>query len=124
MDARHHRFLPSQRIRHSLDFNVAMKQGARLSIGCFLCFYIKNTHDYPRLGMMIAKKHCKLAVTRNRIKRLIRERFRHNQMQYAGMDVVILLRASSDKISEEEQSECLEKLFSQLVARCGGSALA
>lgn len=45
-----------------------------------------------RLGLVVAKKHLKRAVDRNRFKRLVRESFRSHQEQLAGLDVVVLAR--------------------------------
>ncbi len=48
-----------------------------------------------RLGLVVAKKHAKLAVQRNFIKRAIRESFRLFTAQHAfpqGLDIVVLTR--------------------------------
>ena len=79
-------------------------------------------NNYARLGMIIGKRYCRLAVDRNRIKRLIRERFRRDQAQLGSSDIVVMLRSSVEKLSDKEQSECLEKLFSQLIAQCKSPA--
>ena len=76
--------------------------------------------DYPRLGMLISKKNCRLAVDRNRIKRMIREHFRLAQHTLVGMDVVVMLRSSTEKITDQEHEPCLQKLFLQLKTLCAG----
>jgi len=48
-----------------------------------------------RLGLAIAKRHVKKAVERNRIKRLVRESFRHSREGLAGLDVVVLARSGA-----------------------------
>lgn len=48
-----------------------------------------------RLGLAIAKKHVKLAVGRNRIKRVIRDSFRHHQQLLMGLDLVVLTRTGA-----------------------------
>lgn len=45
-----------------------------------------------RLGMVVAKRHVKAAVARNRIKRFIREAFRLQQRRLAGLDIVVVVR--------------------------------
>jgi len=42
-----------------------------------------------------AKKRFKLAVTRNKVKRYLREQFRLNQARLSGLDIVIIPRAQS-----------------------------
>jgi ribonuclease P protein component len=54
---------------------------------------VENHLSFPRLGLVIAKKHIATAVHRNRVKRLLRESFRQNQHLLAGLDIVILARS-------------------------------
>jgi ribonuclease P protein component len=55
-----------------------------------------NGLDYPRLGLIVPKKIIAKAVGRNRIKRLIREAFRLNQSELAGLDVVARIRSKPE----------------------------
>jgi len=43
-----------------------------------------------RLGLAISKKHCRKATARNRIKRIVRESFRHHQAGLGNIDVVVI----------------------------------
>ena len=43
-----------------------------------------------RLGLAVSKKNCRAATGRNRIKRIVRESFRLNQAELAGLDVVVI----------------------------------
>lgn len=52
-----------------------------------------NGLDYARLGLIVPKKIIATAAGRNRIKRLLREGFRLNQVELAGLDVVARLKA-------------------------------
>lgn len=59
----------------------------------FLQVFAKpNDLAHPRLGLVIARKIERLAVNRNRIKRELREAFRAQQGQLAGLDLVLRLR--------------------------------
>ena len=107
-------FLLQQHIRERIVFDALLKRGTRLSNRCFVFCYMPTSLDYPRLGMIIAKRHCALAVHRHRIKRQIRERFRLNQHALFGTDLVVLLRSSVKNVEEHEQNECLENLFLKL----------
>ncbi len=66
---------------------------------------------------MIAKKNIRLAVQRNRSKRLIRESFRHHQDLLSGLDIVILARKGLDKLDNAAIVQLLEKLWQDLVRR-------
>ncbi len=56
-----------------------------------------NGLDYSRLGMIVPKKVIPHAVSRNRVKRLIRESFRLKQSELAGLDVVARIRSISEE---------------------------
>ena len=50
----------------------------------------ENGLKQARLGLAISKKNVSRAVSRNQIKRAIRESFRHNKTLLKGMDVVVI----------------------------------
>lgn len=115
-------FLSKHHIRKAAEFNVVIQRGKRLTLSCLAFYFLKNDRDYPRLGMIVNKRNCPLAVNRNRIKRVIREHFRLTQQDSMGFDLVLMLRSSVEKISDQELRSCLEKLFSQFKTLCDGHA--
>lgn len=56
-----------------------------------------NELGISRLGMIVPKKVIRTAVGRNRIKRLLREWFRLNQADIAGLDVIARLKTRGDE---------------------------
>lgn len=73
----------------------------------------KNHQNHPRLGLVIAKKNVRLAVQRNRIKRIIRESFRLYQHQLEPIDVIVLARRGIDQLD----SGALHNMLSELLQR-------
>jgi len=67
----------------------------------------KNKYNYSRLGLIIAKKNVKLAVKRNRIKRIVRESFR-NQNLIKNLDVIFLVKKGIGELSNQELRDQLE----------------
>jgi len=51
-----------------------------------------NQLQHPRLGLAISRKVARTAVARNRIKRVIRESYRHWQTSLGTLDIVVLGR--------------------------------
>jgi ribonuclease P protein component len=80
----------------------------------------KNNLDHPRIGMAIPKKHIKHAVGRNRIRRIVREQFRHQQYQLPAIDIVVIAKAGIADLSNQEINKILDKLWRKLVQRCNG----
>ncbi|OUM31759.1 ribonuclease P protein component [Pseudomonas putida] len=74
----------------------------------------ENGLDHPRLGLVIGKKSVKLAVQRNRLKRLMRDSFRLSQQLLAGLDIVIVARKGLGEIENPELHQHFGKLWKRL----------
>ncbi len=83
-----------------------------------------NSLDYPRLGLIVAKKNVRLAVDRNRIKRLIRESFRQHNQHLPKIDLVILVRRASSELPNQVLFEQLEGLWKKIARKFNPDALA
>lgn len=88
-----HRFSKTQRLLNAQDYSrVFEKADARASHRHMLLLARRSEGSQSRLGLVIAKKHIKLAVQRNRIKRLAREFFRNLHPTDYPIDVILLAR--------------------------------
>ena len=75
---------------------------------------LKETAQNNRIGITISKKVGN-AVERNRIKRIIREYFRHNKENISGpKDINIIARKGLTTLSNLEIIEKVDKLFSKI----------
>ena len=74
----------------------------------------ENGLDHPRLGLVIGKKSVKLAVERNRLKRLIRDSFRLHQEMLAGLDIVMVARKGLGDLDNPELHQQFVKLWKRL----------
>jgi len=63
----------------------------------FVALACPSPTGQPRIGLIVGKRHCPLAVDRNRIKRIVRETFRVRRCRLPALDIVIqLVRAPGD----------------------------
>ncbi|HIP81196.1 MAG TPA: ribonuclease P protein component [Leucothrix mucor] len=102
------------------DFQPVFKQAIPAVSPHLTLLARKNTLNHPRIGMAIPKKHIKHAVGRNRIRRVVREQFRHQQHQLPAIDIVVIAKAGIADLSNEEINKILDKLWRKLIQRCNG----
>lgn len=113
-----HAFTKSMRLLNSKDFQIVFDDAPlRTSHQHFLFLARLNQLDSPRLGLVIAKKHIRHAVDRNRMKRLIRETFRAKQQQLAGIDVIVLARKGMNDVTNALLIEQLNGQWERLIRK-------
>jgi ribonuclease P protein component len=61
------------------------------------------------------KKHARLAVERNRLKRLLRESFRHHKMELAGLDIVALVKPGLWQMDNRAIRTVIEEQWARLL---------
>ena len=96
------------------EFKQVFNAANRVSDRHLTVFYNANDLHQARLGLAISKKVSKLAVDRNRIKRLARETFRLNQQQLPFLDFVVLARPSAVKTDNKVLIASFNKLWDKL----------
>lgn len=111
-------FDKSLRLLSSSDYK-AVFDNARLKVSSPQVLFLARPNDrtYPRLGLVVAKKNARLAVQRNRIKRIARESFRLHQHQLGGIDAILLARRGLDQIDNSDMYRMFCDLWQQLKRR-------
>jgi ribonuclease P protein component len=108
----------SGRLLNSSDFSRVFEHPPiKSSHAQFLILATPNTLSAPRLGLIIAKKNVRLAVNRNRLKRLIRETFRHKQHNLNAIDAIVLARRGTEDLTNSELIEILNDLWKRVAKK-------
>ncbi len=97
-----------KRLRTQRDFDRVYKQGRRLSNHAmtlvFRVYARPESPPTPRLGLSISRKVGD-AVTRNKLKRRLRELFRLHQFDFvSGAEVVVIGRSETARLDYSELS--------------------
>jgi ribonuclease P protein component len=83
-------------------YGRVFKKATRSRDKCFTVLCRDNEGRPARLGLAIAKKNCRAATGRNRIKRIIRESFRINQAELEGLDIVVINQAAASNSTNRQ----------------------
>lgn len=92
------RFGPERRLRRRRDFSRVLSDGIRLNVRVVTIVVRPNEANHPRLGLAVSRRVARSAVARHRLKRHIRESFRHHTASLAGLDVVVLANSGAAKM--------------------------
>ena len=113
-----HRFGRDRRLPDQAAFSRVFARARRSRDHCFTVLYRPGDHG-GRLGLAIAKKNCRKAVARNRLKRIIRESFRRQQAALRGLDIVVINKPGAENRSNAELFDSLAAHWTRLAADAG-----
>jgi len=106
------RFPRTARLTRARDFErVLRKPDIRLSAGPLRLNAVFTRMQSARLGLIVGKKAVSRATARNRIKRVIRDRFRRVRSELASMDVIVRVVAP---VSRADLHRHLDRLLGEL----------
>ncbi len=107
-------FPRSARLTTPEDFKTVFKKANKLYFNEFTVYVLRNNRSESRLGLAISKKSVKKAVSRNRIKRIIRDSFRLRRHKLAGWDIVFVSRFAATQLSNTELKAITSKVWKRL----------
>jgi ribonuclease P protein component len=118
------RLRPRQRLRARAEFDRAFRRGVRLEGRLFLLIAVPNGTTEDRVGLAVNRR-VGGAVVRNRVRRRLRESFRHRGPSgRGGFDLVLVARAELACCTQSEVDvELRERLLRlERAARRSGAA--
>lgn len=94
-------FSSEKRLLCAGDYKRVFHQGKRVYGSFFTVICCKNEFSFPRLGLIVAKRYVPRAVTRNLIRRVVRESFRLHQTLLPCMDIVVMVQKKPSDITND-----------------------
>jgi ribonuclease P protein component len=114
------RFQSGLRLHRPAEFKLIYAKGRRFNNPYFTAAVYANSLAHPRLGLSIAARTIGNAVARNRIKRAVRESFRHHQHRLPALDIVIGARPAAREASTWPLvRDSLGELWTRIGVACG-----
>jgi ribonuclease P protein component len=108
---------PRERIKKKKDFLILYRKGNRYKGKYFNLIYLSNVLPYSRVGVVASRK-VGGAVTRNRVKRWMRELFRRNK-ELLGYPIDLIIVAAPEMRNatwaelREQYSLALGRMFEE-----------
>lgn len=104
-------FSKARRLLTKSDYAQVFSQANKLVTSEFVILHRNNTLGIARLGMALSKKKIAKASQRNKIKRLLRESFRHQQLP--AIDLIFLAH-KAQKVDKTKITANLGKAWEKL----------
>ncbi|HYA38978.1 MAG TPA: ribonuclease P protein component [Candidatus Methylomirabilis sp.] len=108
----------SRRLLKPTQFETTLKSNRPWRDVLFRVYATPNSYSYGRLGIVISRRVSPRAVERNRVKRCIRESFRHDQANLAGLDIVVVANPGAAGASVECLRTSLQKMWEMVEQQC------
>ncbi|GEJ57692.1 ribonuclease P protein component [Anaeromyxobacter diazotrophicus] len=97
------------RLRLRREFLAVQERGRKHPAGAYLLLTLDNDRGQPRLGVTVSSRVGD-AVTRNRVKRWVREAFRATAARLPPVDLVVIARSSAPGAGLEAARRALAAL--------------
>jgi ribonuclease P protein component len=108
-------FPRAARLLRPADFAELRGRGQRISVRHFHAEWRPTDAATARMGAAVSRRVSKRAVIRNRIKRQLRESFRHVRHQLPAIDVLVVARSSAAEQTPATLRIDLQTLWSKLL---------
>jgi ribonuclease P protein component len=102
-------------MRRPAEFQAAYRQGRRFGNELLSATVRPNDQPVARLGLSIAARTVGDAVSRNRLRRQIRESFRLQQQALPPVDIVIGARVAARSAGAGALRESLQVIWTQIM---------
>ena len=103
-----------RRLTTSAQITRVFRRGKKRSDKLFTVVVCQNDEGFSRCGLAISIKATGGAVNRNRVKRLVREKFRTKSTELPGVDVVFVSREAIRKAASADISASLDWHFDKI----------
>jgi len=115
------RFRPTDRLLTKAAFGGVFRKSVRSADGLFTVLARPHSGQAARLGMAVSVKSAGGAVDRNRVKRLVREKFRMDRPRLPEADIVVMSRPGISAASNARIRESLEGHWKRIAKKCNRS---
>lgn len=107
-------FPEKNRLLAASEYKKVFARPVRSTDKYFTVLATAGSSNKPRLGLAISKKNTRLATDRNRLKRIVRESFRHHKQIVSGLDLVVMAKFGAAKVDNRKLFDSLSMHWKNL----------
>jgi ribonuclease P protein component len=111
-------FCKENRLVNQAQFKAVRSFGVRVRNPLCIVNACKNELNYPRIGIITSKKSLPKAVTRNKVRRIVKEWFRYRIKKLPSLDIIVIMSFASRYTTTKELHLCLDKLLQRVEKQC------
>jgi len=115
--AKTYRLVKQAKMIKTDDFSSVFNFRKRISTQYLAIHYQPNLHQRPRLGLVVGKKIAKLSVSRNYMRRVLREFFRTQQHDICHVDLIVRVQKKFSKVDFKQIKQEFDGLIDKLNQR-------
>jgi len=115
-------FPKQHRLLKRREFTKILQKGLKIVDPYMVILACSSEQDTSRLGLIVSKKVGKKAVTRNLVKRRLRETYRQLPNKPMGLDLVVIARFPLTEASQQQVDKSFQKSLSRLLRKMQTSA--
>jgi ribonuclease P protein component len=103
------KFARNDRLLTPEDYKFVFDKAVKTADSAYTILARPNSTSTPRLGVIVSKKNVAHASARNRLKRIVRESFRHHKETLPAYDIVVICRSKAEQSLNNKLFEKLQK---------------
>ncbi len=115
-------FPRSVRLTEAAEFGRVFAGAERFADRFFTVLVLKNDGPGARLGMAVSRRVAPRSVCRSRLKRLVREHFRHTREALGAVDCVVLAKPPARTAPNATLHRSLERLWQRIAQSCAAAS--
>ena len=109
-------------IRGSKDFSFVFAKAKKVYGQHLTVLFRPNDIGHPRLGLAVSKKHTRTAITRNLVRRIVKESFRLHAEELGSVDIVVLSKRGIAEVDRTTLRNSIDQQWQVLIKKCASSS--
>ena len=109
-------------LRGSKDFSFVFDKAKKAYGEHLTVLFRPNDLGHSRLGLAVSKKHTRTAITRNLVRRIVKESFRLQGDKLGSLDIVVLSKRGIAEVDRATLRKSIDQQWKGMIKKCATSS--